>query len=87
VGDLKFTQIDVLRLARGSYCGVSGARSMRRTVAPLSARRRPVKGPEIHSAWVYVKITIVGMKSKYLGQGQRIRERGCRSRQVRSTLC
>jgi hypothetical protein len=83
--DLKFTQIDVLRLARGSYCGVGGARLMRRT---LSARRRSAKGPEIHSARVsYVEVTIVGTRSKYLGRGQRIRELGCRSRQVRWIWC
>jgi hypothetical protein len=46
-GDLKFTHIEVLCLARGSYWGVGGARPLRRTLAPLSARRRPAKGPEM----------------------------------------
>jgi len=86
--DLKFTQIDVLRLARGLYCGVGGARSIRRTLASLSAGRRPAKGPEIHSVRVsYLLVAIVGTKSKYMGRDQRIRERGCRSRLVRWRWC
>lgn len=52
-GDFRFTDMELLRLVSWSgvegggseVCAAGWARSMRRTVAPKSARRRPAKGP------------------------------------------
>jgi hypothetical protein len=50
-GDLRSTAIEALCRVRRSFVGggfgVEEARSTRRTEAPLSARRRPAKGPEV----------------------------------------
>jgi hypothetical protein len=56
-GDFRSTATEALCRVRRSAVGGGAlpaeARSMRRTEAPLSARRRPAKGPIWHVSYVH----------------------------------
>jgi hypothetical protein len=86
-GDFRSTVMEALcRVSRsevGAGFGEGEARSMRRTEAPLSARRRPAKGPVSLN---HQLVQWTGSRGRYLELGQQIRGLGGLSREVEKSL-
>ena len=99
LGDLRFTAIEDLCLVRRSFIGGGGfeasvewvrfgtARSIRRTEAPLSARRRPANGPVMYASVYRIWRRLKNAKVPYQEQVPRTLVLECQSREVALSLC